>query len=110
MLQTAGQSQFSNVLINGGKINNTIIGDVNQNTISGTVITATTKFVGKLEGTGIVDLYAPGGTFKILDKGTGGPTNVPTYQPAVFYGDVEGTVRGRFAGDIFAEDGVTKLS
>ena len=107
--QTSGTSEMSNVVVTGGKINNTIIGDVNPSTIGGTIITASNKFVGKLEGTGVVNLFAANGTTKILDKGTGGPTNVPTYKPAIFYGDVEGTVRGRFAGDIYAEDGVTKI-
>jgi hypothetical protein len=107
--QTTGTSQISSLLLNGGFINSTIIGNSGPTLITGTVITASVKFVGKLEGNVVGDLYAADGTTKILDNGTGGPTNVLSYQPPVFYGNVEGSISGNFAGDIYAEDGITKV-
>jgi hypothetical protein len=107
--QATGTSELNRAIVSGGFIDNTVIGNTNPTVITGTQITATNQFVGKLNGTLVGDVFANDGTTKILENGTGGPTNLPTYQPPVFYGNVQGSISGNFSGDIYAADGTTKI-
>jgi hypothetical protein len=79
-INSSGTSTFTTANINGGSINGTSIGSTSQSTIKGTQITASTRFLGSLNG----DLYTSNGD-KVLENGTsanpGG--NVPS---AYFYG------------------------
>lgn len=79
-INSSGTSTFTTADINGGTIDGTTIGSTSQSTIKGTQITASTRFLGSLNG----DIYTSDGS-KVLENGTsanpGG--NVPT---AFFYG------------------------
>lgn len=120
-ISSGGTSTFDTVEIDGGRIDNTEIGENVPAKITGTTIIATEVFVGNFEGfiagstTGdilsangdkILDNGVDGtdawfqGSIKasdgstILSHGTGGNPNLPTYTPAEFTGNVVGNLTG----------------
>ena len=99
---SSGTNVLNTVDINGGTIDNTIIGASQAGPVTGTIVTATNKFVGTLDGNVKGDIYAADGVTKILENGTDG-------SDAVFYGSVNGTTSGSFVGDIYAQNATSKI-
>ena len=100
-------------VIEGGNIDDTIIGDTTPSTITGTTIEATVEFVGDLTGDLVGDVKATDGTV-VLQNGTNGTD-------ATFTGDVTGDLTGNVTGnltgnttgnhngDVYTDNGVVKV-
>ena len=106
-INSTGTSTFSNIDVNGGAIDGTVIGATQPNLITGTTITgnfinATTSFNGNLIGSLRGDVYADNGVSKILDNGTDGTD-------ATFTGTVQGNLNGSLIGDVYAANGTSKI-
>ena len=99
--------------IDGGTIDNTVIGATTPAAITGTTIEATTGFTGDLTGDLIGDVKATNGTV-VLQNGTNGTD-------ATFTGDVTGDLTGNVTGnltgnttgnhngDVYTDNGVVKV-
>jgi hypothetical protein len=106
-ITSTGTSTFSNIDVNGGAIDGTVIGATQPNLITGTTITgnfinAATGFNGNLIGSLRGDVYAENGVSKILDNGTDGTD-------ATFTGTVQGNLNGSLIGDVYAANGTSKI-
>jgi hypothetical protein len=106
-ITSTGTSTFSNIDVNGGAIDGTVIGATQPNLITGTTITgdfinATTSFNGNLIGSLRGDIFADNGVGKILDNGTDGTD-------AVFTGKLVGNNEGNLIGDVYAANGTSKI-
>jgi hypothetical protein len=101
-INSPGGSFFSNLTTNSGFIDGTIIGSNTPTTIKGTVITATDKFEGTLQGNLVGDVYAQNGTTKIIENSADGIE-------ATFYGKLIGNIAGDFKGDIYANNSSRKV-
>lgn len=82
---STGKSTFSNIDVNGGTIDGTIIGASSAVAVTGTTITANTGFVGNLTGNITGDVYNSTAT-KVLESGNTTPTVNGGVASAFFYG------------------------
>jgi hypothetical protein len=101
-INSAGGSFFTSITVQGGAIDGTQIGSTNPANVTGVVVTATDKFVGKLEGDLVGDVYAQNGTTKIIENSSNGTGTT-------FYGTLVGSTAGDFRGDIYADDSTRKV-
>ena len=101
-INSQGGSYFTSLTTEGGFIDGTVIGATTPANITGVTVTATDKFVGKLEGDLVGDVYAENGTTKIIENSSDGTG-------ATFYGTLVGSTAGDFRGDIYADSSTRKI-
>jgi hypothetical protein len=100
-----GLSTFQNIDINGGSIDNTVIGFINPTAIFGTEITATSRFFGGLTGDVLGDITSTGiSTFQDI-RTTGGEINstlIGNINPSAITGTTI-TATNNFVGTLFGD-------
>lgn len=91
-ITSTGTSTFSGIDINGGTVDGSIIGGNSPADITGTIITANTRFTGNLRG----DVYNNTST-KVLESGTTTPTPNGGVSDAYFYGTSSYAAKAKLA-------------